>query len=256
MKIITYSDLHFEFGADFTLPDYNADVMILAGDICVLRNIDPLDKLLAQWNKPALYIMGNHEYYTHKPISEGNAKLRAWLNSMYPNVHLLLDESIVIEGVNFFGGTMWTNFMDGDRKAITAAENSMNDFRFIRNDDGTDYTAVDSIALHNAFVEKLISWFETPLVGERVVITHHAPVINPKAKYRKSPLAPAFNSLNMVPVIEKYQPALWVYGHTHECDCQTIGRTKIISNQRGYPDPYSSGFECSDFSEAGHPISV
>jgi hypothetical protein len=66
---------------------------------------------------------------------------------------------------------------------------------------------------------------------------------------------PAFNSLDMVKLIEKYQPALWVYGHTHECDDQTIGQTRIISNQLGYPDPYG-GFECKDFDRAGLPIEL
>jgi hypothetical protein len=62
----------------------------------------------------------------------------------------------------------------------------------------------------------------------------------------------------MMDVIEKYQPALWVYGHTHECDRQTIGKTTIISNQRGYPNsPYVKGdFECPDFDEAGAPFVV
>ncbi len=45
---------------------------------------------------------------------------------------------------------------------------------------------------------------------------------------------PAFNSLDMSEVIKKYQPRLWVYGHTHECDDQLIGNTRIISNQLGY----------------------
>ena len=35
MKIISYSDLHLEFGSNFMPPaDTDADVMILAGDIC------------------------------------------------------------------------------------------------------------------------------------------------------------------------------------------------------------------------------
>ena len=46
----------------------------------------------------------------------------------------------------------------------------------------------------------------------------------------------AFNSLDMTDIIKKHQPDLWVYGHTHECDDQTIGKTRIISNQLGYPD--------------------
>jgi len=46
-----------------------------------------------------------------------------------------------------------------------------------------------------------------------------------------------------------------VYGHTHECDEQMIGKTRIISNQLGYPDS-SGGFECKDFDETGFPIDV
>jgi hypothetical protein len=36
-------------------------------------------------------------------------------------------------------------------------------------------------------------------------------------------------------------------------DDQTIGRTRIISNQLGYPGKYG-GFECKDFDEAGLPL--
>jgi hypothetical protein len=46
-----------------------------------------------------------------------------------------------------------------------------------------------------------------------------------------------------------------VYGHTHECDDQTIGRTRIISNQLGYPGNLG-GFECKDFDGAGLPVEL
>jgi hypothetical protein len=59
----------------------------------------------------------------------------------------------------------------------------------------------------------------------------------------------------MVKVIKDRQPALWAYGHTHECDDQTIGQTRIISNQLGYPDVYGR-FECKDFDRAGLPIEI
>jgi len=81
---------------------------------------------------------------------------------------------------------------------------------------------------------KLLNWFGKNLSGPRVVISHNAPVIDPNSKYKGGPLTPAFNSLDMVEIIAIHQPALWVYGHTHECDDQTIGRTRIISNQLGY----------------------
>jgi hypothetical protein len=66
---------------------------------------------------------------------------------------------------------------------------------------------------------------------------------------------PAFNSLDIVEIIETHQPALWVDGRTHECDDQTIGQTRIISNQLGYPGNLGR-FECKDFDEAGLPVEV
>jgi predicted phosphodiesterase len=47
MKIISYSDLHLEFGQNFQPPsDSDADVMILAGDIITFRNFKPLGWML------------------------------------------------------------------------------------------------------------------------------------------------------------------------------------------------------------------
>lgn len=245
-RVITYSDLHLEFGSGWILsPAANRDVMILAGDIITFGDYDPLDQLLRKWNKRVLYVPGNHEYYTRKPMNEEDKEFKAWLASKHPHVKLLLDEEISIDGVNFFGGTMWTDFNGGDARAMEIAQDEINDFRLICNPDQTSFRPADAVALHENFKAKLLNWFGKDLTGPRVVITHNAPVIKRNSKHRGSPFSPAFSSLDMVKVIERRQPALWVYGHTHECDDQTIGKTRIISNQRGYPN--SNTFECEDF---------
>ncbi|HOO82866.1 MAG TPA: hypothetical protein PK513_10230 [Alphaproteobacteria bacterium] len=59
----------------------------------------------------------------------------------------------------------------------------------------------------------------------------------------------------MQDIIEKHQPDLWIYGHTHECDDQAIGKTRIISNQLGYPNRHG-GFECAGFDERGKEIEI
>jgi hypothetical protein len=150
---------------------------------------------------------------------------------------------------------MWTNFMDRNRRAMETARNQMSDFRLIQNPDRTTFHPSDSIALHIDFAASLQQWFAQDLSGPRVVITHHAPVVNPRTKHTASPLMPAFNSLDMLPVIEAHQPDLWIYGHTRECDNQTMGRTRIISNQLGYPDRYL-GYECKDFDPRGLPVDL
>ena len=251
MKIITYSDLHLEFGMNFKLPtNSDADLMILAGDIITFRNLAVLDKFLMRWKKPVLFVAGNHEYYTKTPMFEENERFKSWLEKMHPNVTFLQDEAITIDGVHFFGGTMWTNFNGGNKAAMHNAWQGMNDYRVIYTKPQTILDPMDTIIWHDAYVKKLLEWFERDLTGARVVISHHAPVVNPNTQYADSPLMPAFNSLDMLPIIEKYQPRLWVYGHTHECDNQMVGKTQVISNQLGYPQR-GGGFECRGFDEAG-----
>ncbi len=256
MKIITYSDLHLEFGTDFLPPmDIDADLMILAGDIISFKNFEPLGLLLNGWNKPVLYVTGNHEYYTHKPMDAGEVAFRTWLGDLHPNVTLLQNEALTIDGVHFFGGTMWTDFNDADQKAMSIAEQQMNDFRLIMSPDGRLLRPYDTTKLHDNFFTALKAWFGEKLIGPRIVITHHAPVENPNTQYADSPLRPAFISLNMRKIIEEHQPDLWLYGHTHECDDQTIGKTLIISNQLGYPDR-NGGFECAKFDEKGKLVEI
>ena len=256
VKIISYSDLHLEFGSVLTPPkSADADLMILAGDIITFKNFQPLSQFLSAWEKPVLFVAGNHEYYTRRPMQSENTKFKDWLAQEHPNVLFLQDEAVTIDGVHFFGGTMWTDFCQGSEQAMMTAQMQMNDFRLIARDEGQQLTPSDTVDMHKAFTDKLKKWFAKKLNGPRVVITHHAPVINPKTKYVNSPLSPAFNSLDMIELIEKHQPVLWVYGHTHECDNHTLGNTTILSNQLGYPNP-AGGYECAGFDEHGLPFNI
>ena len=110
MRIITYSDLHLEFGSGWMLPpNANGDVMILGGDIVTLRDYEPLDQILRKWKKPVLYVTGNHEYYTRRPMNEEDNRFKAWLEDRHPHVKLLLDEEVTIERRQF----LWRHDVDG-----------------------------------------------------------------------------------------------------------------------------------------------
>lgn len=254
MKIITYSDLHLEFGTDFLPPaDSDADVMILAGDIITFGDYKPLTRFLTEWKKPVLFIAGNHEYYTNTAMERENKRFAEWVKTKHPHLIFLQNEGTVIDGVNFFGGTMWTDFCDRSEKAMLEAQTQMNDYRLIKKQTHEKLRPSDTVEMHQEFVDRLAAWLSEPLFGARVVITHHAPVVNPNTKYGSSLLMPAFNSLDMIEVIDTHQPALWVYGHTHECDDHMRGNTRIISNQRGYPSD-SGSYECQGFDPAGKPL--
>jgi predicted phosphodiesterase len=82
MRILTYSDLHLEFGSGWSLPpEADGDLMILAGDIITLRDYEPLGQMLQRWKKPALLITGNHEYYTRRPMNSEETNFKVWLES-------------------------------------------------------------------------------------------------------------------------------------------------------------------------------
>ncbi|HYD18869.1 MAG TPA: metallophosphoesterase [Patescibacteria group bacterium] len=234
MKIISFSDIHLEYPKDLKVPQSDADLLVLSGDILNMHQPEPLRVFLNGWTKPVIYVAGNHEYYDGKSMTPLLQGFRQWLRNNLPQVTLLDSEAAVVHGVNFFGGTMWTDFAGGDENAMAAAAPRMHDYKLIHTDAGRLLTPQDTVPLHEAFTEKLVRWLETPLRGPRVVITHHAPCEPPDTIHKGSPLTPAFNSFNMLPLIEKYQPDLWFYGHTHECDRQKIGRTQVISNQLGY----------------------
>jgi 3',5'-cyclic AMP phosphodiesterase CpdA len=110
--------------------------MILAGDIVTLREYEPLDQIRRKWKKPVLYVTGNHEYYTRRPMNEEDNRCKEWLE-----------------------GTMWTDFSGGDSRAMETARSQMNDYRLIYNPDETPFTPADSIALHKNFASKLLNWF-------------------------------------------------------------------------------------------------
>ncbi len=88
---------------------------------------------------------------------------------------------------------------------------------------------------------------EQAFAGPTVVITHHLPALKSIApRYANDPLNPAFAS-RLEGVIVRYQPTLWIHGHTHDrCDYELF-RTRVVCNPRGYPGEYSrAGFK-SDF---------
>lgn len=100
----------------------------------------------------------------------------------------------------------------------------------------------DTVAFHEQAVAWLDRTLSEPHDGPTVVLTHHSPSSQSIAPfYRNSLLSPAFNS-DLEPLILKHQPELWIHGHTHWSTDYQIGRTRIFSNQRGYPNE-ETGFK-------------
>ena len=231
MKLQVYSDLHLEFGP-FDPPKTDADVIILAGDIDV--GTKGVQWAMDTFDKPVIYVFGNHEYYHNDIYVLQEAKQLA----KDSHVHVLENEALVIDGVKFLGATLWTDFNlygpEFMEKAMRDAAYSMNDYRIIKNGDFSlspqdtkDFHAESKLFLEE---EEGADDREYPLI----VVTHHGPTGKSiHQKYKGSLLNAAYAS-ELTELIANIQPNLWIHGHVHNSFDYQAEYTRVITNPRGY----------------------
>lgn len=234
MKLNILSDLHLSVGG-MDRPRNDADVVVLAGDIARPRES-------AAWalgfDKPVLYVLGNHEFYGGSIDSTADELRRLCAGS---HVHVLDDDEVVIDGVRFLGSTLWTDFMlfgDGDARgaAMAAARHFMRDFSRIRTNGELSplFTPEDSAALFERHTGWLDRRLAAPHDGPTVVITHHAPSRRSiHSRYAESLLNACFVS-DAEHLVNGSRAPLWIHGHTHDSFDYVVGGTRVICNPRGY----------------------
>jgi len=233
MKIHIFSDLHREFGdARPTTPE--CDLVIAAGDIATkTQGVKWLREFFR--DKPVLTIAGNHEFYG------GNwpsliAKMKEAANDS--QVRVLENESCEINGWRFFGATLWTDFAISGRpaQAEAVAGDSMNDFKRIHNSDrGYCKLLPQHVRSEHLFsVCQLREFLATGDPRKSVVITHHAPSSQSLRDNWSTDLLSAAYGSNLEPLIEEFQPLLWIHGHVHHSRDYWIRQTRVICNPHGY----------------------
>jgi predicted phosphodiesterase len=243
MRLHILCDLHLEFGPT-RIPKVDADVIVLAGDIHLGR--EGRRWVRSQFpDKPVIYVMGNHEFYRHS-LPELTETLKKETSDSH--IHVLENGAVQIDGYTFLGCTLWTDFQlsSDPEAAMRTAEAIMSDYSLIQfSPERRVLRAKDTARLH----AESVTWLREAMAGSErqrtIVVTHHAPSSRSEAPYHaKSPLAPAFAS-NLDSLIERSGLSLWVHGHTHYNVDYLIGSTRILTNQRGYPDEVCPGFDSS-----------
>jgi predicted phosphodiesterase len=242
MRIHVLSDLHLEFAA-FDLPDVAADVIVLAGDI------HTRDRGLAFANQcarcPIIYVAGNHEYY-----GAAIPKLDDQLANQTAgtSMRFLQNAAAEIDGVRFFGTTLWTDFCllgEPTREAAMAvSRTTMTDYKKTRIT--PDYRQLTPTFVLSQFRQSLAFLKTTlarPFNGPTVVVTHHAPSLESLAPSHRGDVISASYASSLDELICASGATLWIHGHTHRCADYHVGETRIVSNQRGYPGETSLGFE-------------
>lgn len=240
MKITVYSDLHIEFGLPL-LSKFDADLIILAGDIGVGPKCARFIKETFK-DVPVIYVLGNHEYYGQLFPSYVD-ELKGFMNN--ENFHVLENESIVIADIEFFGCSLWTDFQLFNEPSICMkhSKSIMSDYLVIRSSSRKRrLIPVETVTWHIQSVRWLRKALLSSTARKKVVITHHAPLIdcvNPI--FHGDLLSSAFAS-NLEQFILKTNPDYWIFGHTHfNCDFVKSG-TRFLSNQAGYPGENLLGY--------------
>lgn len=136
MHLQIASDLHLEFLKQrfpterLIQPAAEADILILAGDIC--HGTDAI-ALFRDWPVPVLYLAGNHEFYKCD-LQATRDSLRAAAQGT--NVRFLDNDAMDIDGIRFLGTTLWTDYRLGaDRtqeQLMAYAEPRINDHSLTR----------------------------------------------------------------------------------------------------------------------------
>lgn len=256
MKINLYTDLHLEFDPKEIKIRSDVDVIVLAGDICNLTDLRPLQKLLYSISKPVIYVSGNHEYYNDGriPMSVLDTKVKQFLTNHLPNVHYLYNESVVIKGVTFYGGTMWADLNKSNPNVMEVVTHNMNDYWYIFTEEGK-LTPVDTIKMHNEFMDGLKSAIASKTTDKLVVVSHHAPIYKPNPRFGFDNVSYAYFSTEAESIMLDNKIDLWLHGHTHQSYETMVGDTKVVANAHGYPS-YARLPEVKEFCRKGRVQNV
>jgi Icc-related predicted phosphoesterase len=227
MKLQIMSDLHLEFpGSKYKyLENAGADILVLAGDITSLENIDAarneIGWFCSNWDK-VVYVPGNHEFYGTSPtIALANLRI---LEQEHPNLNCIITK--------IHTTTLWF----GDDPSVTDRhKRSLNDFKKISDFEPWVYEENTQA--------RLILRREVQ-IGD-IIVTHHAPsYMSVPTKYSGSILNRFFVS-DCEDIIEAHQPSLWIHGHMHDSTDYLIHNTRVVCNPKGYPHEPNYKFDSS-----------
>lgn len=235
MKLQIVSDLHLEF-KDMVLENDGSDVLIMAGDIATSDIIFKfLEDVCSKW-KWVIYVPGNHEYFNKRKSKEQLYLTLKSYEDDFPNLKILDNEVVEIEGQRFVGSTLWSSPLQ---------ESGHNDFKYIYfeeeelNEKGKPIRSkLNSYKMKEWNCESK-NYLDKEVKEGDIVITHFLPKIKTFRDYHDDKNE-YFGNKGLEEVMSRCK--LWVSGHTHaffdiEEEC------RWVCNPRGYPNEKDTGWK-------------
>jgi predicted phosphodiesterase len=259
MKLQVVSDLHLEFNKGIVIKNAGADMLCLAGDICLAQHLykNPISNLIntiGYGEKAAgyrqffdqvskefdqvLYIMGNHEHYSGK-WNDTADRLREALEP-WDNITLMDDGWLNFGNTRIVGTTLWSSMNNGDPLTMMSVKGMMNDYHTVTIErDGVYHKLrpIDTFEAHNRAMETIKLAAET-WDGNVVVLGHHCPSRQSIHERYKDEfiMNGAFGSDLDEFILSQPKIKLWIHGHTHYPFDYMIGQCRVVCNPHGYPN--------------------
>lgn len=255
-KIGFCSDIHLEFGHLDLFNRDNIDVLVLAGDISTphtwsqnhnssVRKSRALQRrFFNQVSKEfpvVLYIPGNHEHY-HGDYYNTEIVLKTQLAD-FTNIVIGNHIEYFYNDIAFIGNTLWSDFEGASPMSFIHTNMDINDFRLITMNN-VRFCSQYAYDLHTLAIKSIENSIQKAVKSNKksIIFTHHLPslqVISPV--FRDDRLNGAYAS-DLDWFIEKYEPLIWIHGHSHPPIDKMIGKTRVMRNPRGYVG-YEHSFE-------------
>lgn len=249
LRLFLASDMHFECRREKPLPalpdEADFDVLVLAGDIGELPDaIAGIDRLIAALPAtPMVYVAGNHEFYRGHYQRTLSALREAYRGC--EQIHFLERNALELRGYTFLGCTLWSG-LDGlgpmvEEELLEHGSALIPDFSMIDYEDRDAPSGVRSFqprdmqALHRRSVRWLEGRLEMSNAEKTIVITHFPPTMAARHQRIAVDRLSAYFQADCGCLVRRHQPALWLYGHTHYSREDHYGKTRVVSNQLGYP---------------------
>ncbi len=255
MRCRYMSDLHLE-AQEFEghLPE--GDILIIAGDLCMAKFLDPartdlysvrhrnrVSRFVEAATKNfehILFVAGNHEPY-QGTFDDTIPLLRDNLHG----VTVLDNEHADIDGVRFFGATLWSDFEGRSQACMDHVRRAVGEFLLVKkrraDSNGettlTKFQPEDALAEFDKSLAALRQSRDDGFQGQMVVITHHSPSLKGlNALHKGNGLDGAFASDLDQLITELSNVRYWVHGHTHVQTSYRVGETTVVANCRGFGD--------------------
>ena len=252
MLLQIVSDLHLEFWNNKTKFNFikpSAPVLALLGDICCCVNEDDFSKFkqfimeILPSFELIIFVCGNHEYYHNKKnspnvnetIQNTAKKISAYFKNTSPKLKYLNNSTLTIKEKNstytIIGSTLWTWIPEENRKIIQQNMNDYNSIYYLDGETPKKLTSDVVAAMHLKNRKYIKAQIDKAKAANNkiIVFTHHKPYLSETQSNFKC----AYES-DLLELVKEVN--LWAYGHTHVRDNKAIGKSKVYSNPKGYPN--------------------